>query len=73
MSFYLSGFPPIPGQKATAAEHGFIAALEAADKLASTDASEIADEEEDEKEEEEVGCQQYVYIFFKFGFLWINC
>uniref|UniRef100_A0A671VF35 Coiled-coil and C2 domain-containing protein 1B n=1 Tax=Sparus aurata TaxID=8175 RepID=A0A671VF35_SPAAU len=31
------GFPPIPGQKATGAEQGFVAALVAADKLASTD------------------------------------
>uniref|UniRef100_A0A8C8DTP4 Coiled-coil and C2 domain containing 1B n=1 Tax=Oryzias sinensis TaxID=183150 RepID=A0A8C8DTP4_9TELE len=31
------GFPPIPGQKAEGAEEGFIAALEAANKLASTD------------------------------------
>lgn len=48
------GFPPIPGQKATTgAEQGFVAALEAANKLASTDATEIADEEEDEEEKEE--------------------
>ncbi|XP_053186148.1 coiled-coil and C2 domain-containing protein 1B [Scomber japonicus] len=47
------GFPPIPGQKATGAEQGFIAALEAANKLASTDATEVADEEEDEEKEEE--------------------
>lgn len=47
------GFPPIPGLKATGAEQGLIAALQAADKLASTDATEVADEEEDEKEEEE--------------------
>ncbi|XP_070775003.1 coiled-coil and C2 domain-containing protein 1B [Enoplosus armatus] len=45
------GFPPIPGQKATGAEQGFVAALEAADKLVSSDAAEIADEEEDEEEE----------------------
>lgn len=44
------GFPPIPGQKATGAEQGFIAALEAADKLASTDAAEIADEDEEDEE-----------------------
>ncbi|XP_035525913.1 coiled-coil and C2 domain-containing protein 1B isoform X2 [Morone saxatilis] len=47
------GFPPIPGQKATGAEQGFVAALVAADKLTSTDATEIADEEEDEEKEEE--------------------
>ncbi|XP_018533559.1 coiled-coil and C2 domain-containing protein 1B isoform X1 [Lates calcarifer] len=47
------GFPPIPGQKATGAEQGFIAALEAADKLASTDAAEAPDEEDDEEKEEE--------------------
>uniref|UniRef100_A0A8C9WXR7 Coiled-coil and C2 domain-containing protein 1B n=1 Tax=Sander lucioperca TaxID=283035 RepID=A0A8C9WXR7_SANLU len=47
------GFPPIPGQKASGAEQGFVAALEAANKLASTDASQIADEEEDEEKEEE--------------------
>uniref|UniRef100_UPI0037E8A401 coiled-coil and C2 domain-containing protein 1B n=1 Tax=Semicossyphus pulcher TaxID=241346 RepID=UPI0037E8A401 len=47
------GFPPIPGQKATGAEQGFIAALEAADKLSSTDATELANEEEDEEKEEE--------------------
>ncbi|XP_059201384.1 coiled-coil and C2 domain-containing protein 1B isoform X2 [Centropristis striata] len=47
------GFPPIPGQKATGAEQGFIAALEAADKLSSTDVTQIADEEEDEEKEEE--------------------
>ncbi|XP_060901140.1 coiled-coil and C2 domain-containing protein 1B isoform X3 [Labrus mixtus] len=47
------GFPPIPGQKATGAEQGFIAALQAADKLASTDATELANEEEDDEEKEE--------------------
>ncbi|KAI3374691.1 hypothetical protein L3Q82_021263 [Scortum barcoo] len=46
------GFPPIPGQKATGAEQGFVAALQAADKFASTDVAEIADEEEDEEKEE---------------------
>ncbi|XP_036938809.1 coiled-coil and C2 domain-containing protein 1B isoform X4 [Acanthopagrus latus] len=46
------GFPPIPGQKATGAEQGFVAALVAADKLASTDNVEIADDDEEEKEEE---------------------
>ncbi|XP_041804284.1 coiled-coil and C2 domain-containing protein 1B isoform X2 [Chelmon rostratus] len=47
------GFPPIPGQKATGAEQGFVAALVAADKLASTDTTEIADEEEEDENEEE--------------------
>ncbi|XP_019130084.2 coiled-coil and C2 domain-containing protein 1B isoform X2 [Larimichthys crocea] len=44
------GFPPIPGQKATGAEQGFVAALVAADKLVSTDNVEIADDEDDEEE-----------------------
>uniref|UniRef100_A0A8D3EBY1 Coiled-coil and C2 domain-containing protein 1B n=1 Tax=Scophthalmus maximus TaxID=52904 RepID=A0A8D3EBY1_SCOMX len=47
------GFPPIPGQKATGAEQGFVAALEAADKLASTDPAEVPDEEEVDEEKEE--------------------
>lgn len=47
------GFPPIPGQKATGAEQGFVAALVAADKLTSSDAAEIADEEEEDEAEEE--------------------
>ncbi|XP_078120512.1 coiled-coil and C2 domain-containing protein 1B isoform X3 [Sander vitreus] len=47
------GFPPIPGQKASGAEQGFVAALEAANKLASTDASQIADDEEEDEEKEE--------------------
>lgn len=55
MRIYVSGFPPIPGQKTTGAEHGFVAALVAADKLASTDTVEVADEEE---EGEEVSRQQ---------------
>lgn len=46
------GFPPIPGQKSPGAEQGFVAALEAAEKLASTDVTEAADDEEDEKEDE---------------------
>ncbi|XP_035764294.1 coiled-coil and C2 domain-containing protein 1B [Neolamprologus brichardi] len=46
------GFPPIPGQKAVGAEEGIVAALEAANKLASSDAAEVADEEEDEAKEE---------------------
>lgn len=56
MRIYVSGFPPIPGQKTTGAEQGFVAALVAADKLASTDTVEVADEEE---EGEEVSRQQY--------------
>ncbi|XP_042353311.1 coiled-coil and C2 domain-containing protein 1B isoform X2 [Plectropomus leopardus] len=47
------GFPPIPGQKATGAEQGLIAALQAADKLTSSDAAEGAEEEEEEEEEKE--------------------
>uniref|UniRef100_A0A665XCE4 Coiled-coil and C2 domain-containing protein 1B n=1 Tax=Echeneis naucrates TaxID=173247 RepID=A0A665XCE4_ECHNA len=47
------GFPPIPGQKAAGAEQGFVAALEAANKLATADA-EGPDEEEDEEKEDEV-------------------
>uniref|UniRef100_A0A8C5GR45 Coiled-coil and C2 domain-containing protein 1B n=1 Tax=Gouania willdenowi TaxID=441366 RepID=A0A8C5GR45_GOUWI len=43
------GFPPIPGQKATGAEQGLIAALQTADQLASTDLSKVADEEENEE------------------------
>uniref|UniRef100_A0A8C7YL05 Coiled-coil and C2 domain containing 1B n=1 Tax=Oryzias sinensis TaxID=183150 RepID=A0A8C7YL05_9TELE len=46
------GFPPIPGQKAEGAEEGFIAALEAANKLASTDAAEEEDDDDDDKGEE---------------------
>lgn len=46
------GFPPIPGQKSTGAEQGFIAALQAADKIASTDPSELANEEDEEEKEE---------------------
>ncbi|TKS79557.1 Coiled-coil and C2 domain-containing protein 1B [Collichthys lucidus] len=45
------GFPPIPGQKSTGAEQGFVAALVAADKLVSTGNVEIADEEDDDEEE----------------------
>ncbi|CAN9502990.1 unnamed protein product [Ophioblennius macclurei] len=44
------GFPPIPGQKASGAEQGFIAALETANKLASTDVTEAADDDEDDDE-----------------------
>uniref|UniRef100_A0A7N6ARR2 Coiled-coil and C2 domain-containing protein 1B n=1 Tax=Anabas testudineus TaxID=64144 RepID=A0A7N6ARR2_ANATE len=47
------GFPPLPGQKASTAEQGFVAALETANKLATTDAAEVADEEEDEEEVKE--------------------
>ncbi|XP_028284181.1 coiled-coil and C2 domain-containing protein 1B [Parambassis ranga] len=46
------GFPPIPGHKATGPEQGFVAALEAATKLASTDAAEVGEDDEEEKEEE---------------------
>ncbi|XP_067331717.1 coiled-coil and C2 domain-containing protein 1B isoform X3 [Channa argus] len=42
------GFPPIPGQKAPAPEQGLVAALEAANKLAVTDAPEVPDEEDEE-------------------------
>uniref|UniRef100_A0A8C4IY54 Coiled-coil and C2 domain containing 1B n=1 Tax=Dicentrarchus labrax TaxID=13489 RepID=A0A8C4IY54_DICLA len=66
------GFPPIPGQKATGAEQGFVAALVAADKLTSTDVTEIADEEEDEETEEEVGCHQYVIIYFIRFFFFVD-
>ncbi|XP_010783737.1 coiled-coil and C2 domain-containing protein 1B-like, partial [Notothenia coriiceps] len=47
------GFPPIPGQKAAGADQGLIAALDAADKIASTDVTEIADEDEEGEKEEE--------------------
>uniref|UniRef100_H2LF51 Coiled-coil and C2 domain containing 1B n=1 Tax=Oryzias latipes TaxID=8090 RepID=H2LF51_ORYLA len=47
------GFPPIPGQKAEGAEQGFIAALEAANKLASTDAAEEEDDDDDDDKGEE--------------------
>ncbi|XP_038147845.1 coiled-coil and C2 domain-containing protein 1B [Cyprinodon tularosa] len=47
------GFPPIPGQKAAGAEQQFIATLEAASKLTSTDATEVGDEEEEDDEKEE--------------------
>ncbi|XP_034558166.1 coiled-coil and C2 domain-containing protein 1B isoform X2 [Notolabrus celidotus] len=46
------GFPPIPGQKSTGAEQGFIAALQAADKIASTDPTALANEEDDDEKEE---------------------
>ncbi|XP_061694611.1 coiled-coil and C2 domain-containing protein 1B [Syngnathoides biaculeatus] len=47
------GFPPIPGQKVTTAEQGFVAALEAASKLsANDDAAASPDEEEEEREVE---------------------
>lgn len=46
------GFPPIPGQKSPGAEQGFVSALEAAEKLANADVSEMAEDEEEEKEEE---------------------
>jgi len=66
--FYSSGFPPIPGQKATGAEQGFIAALEAADKLSSTDDAEIGNEEEDEEKEEEVSSASH-NMFVRNGLL----
>uniref|UniRef100_A0A1A8BLJ9 Coiled-coil and C2 domain-containing protein 1B n=2 Tax=Nothobranchius kadleci TaxID=1051664 RepID=A0A1A8BLJ9_NOTKA len=44
------GFPPIPGVKASGPEQGFIAALEAANKLASP---EVGEEDDDEDKEEE--------------------
>ncbi|KAI4898162.1 hypothetical protein NFI96_024923, partial [Prochilodus magdalenae] len=49
------GFPPIPGQQAAAPEQGFVAVLEAANKLASkdADAGDEDDEEEGEKKEKE--------------------
>lgn len=37
------------------AEQGIVAALEAANKLASSDAAEVADDEDDEAKEELVG------------------
>lgn len=46
------GFPPIPGQKSPGAEQGFVAALEAAEKLATADVNETAEDDEEEKEEE---------------------
>nr|XP_020446940.1 coiled-coil and C2 domain-containing protein 1B isoform X3 [Monopterus albus] len=46
------GFPPLPGQQAAGAEQGIIAALEAANKLATTDAADVPDEEDEEKETE---------------------
>uniref|UniRef100_A0A8D3D4S6 Coiled-coil and C2 domain-containing protein 1B n=1 Tax=Scophthalmus maximus TaxID=52904 RepID=A0A8D3D4S6_SCOMX len=65
------GFPPIPGQKATGAEQGFVAALEAADKLASTDPAEVPDEEEvDEEKEEKVAVSITLSFLIGFFFLW---
>lgn len=58
--FGLSGFPPIPGQKATGAEQGLVAALVAADKLTSTDTVEIADGDEEDEEEKEVSHHLYM-------------
>uniref|UniRef100_A0A7N8YI60 Coiled-coil and C2 domain-containing protein 1B n=1 Tax=Mastacembelus armatus TaxID=205130 RepID=A0A7N8YI60_9TELE len=52
------GFPPIPGQKAPGAEQGFVAALEAASKLASTDAADVPDEDDDEEKEKEPAAPQ---------------
>lgn len=45
------GFPPIPGQKSPGAEQGFVAALEAAEKLATADVNEAAEDEEEKEEE----------------------
>ncbi|XP_062843686.1 coiled-coil and C2 domain-containing protein 1B isoform X2 [Trichomycterus rosablanca] len=45
------GFPPMPGQEAAKPEQGLVAALEAAGKLASTEA-EGGDDEDDEEEKE---------------------
>lgn len=45
------GFPPIPGHKSTGAEQALVATLEAAAKLASTDPTEVADDDEDEEGE----------------------
>uniref|UniRef100_A0A3Q1GC44 Coiled-coil and C2 domain containing 1B n=1 Tax=Acanthochromis polyacanthus TaxID=80966 RepID=A0A3Q1GC44_9TELE len=42
------GFPPIPGQKETGAEQGFVAALEAASKLTSTDAPVMPDKDQNQ-------------------------
>uniref|UniRef100_A0A668A1B8 Coiled-coil and C2 domain containing 1B n=1 Tax=Myripristis murdjan TaxID=586833 RepID=A0A668A1B8_9TELE len=56
------GFPPIPGQEAAGAEQGFAAVLEAANKLASTDATEGGDDEENEEKEEEVAVQQLDFL-----------
>ncbi|XP_060940186.1 coiled-coil and C2 domain-containing protein 1B isoform X2 [Limanda limanda] len=47
------GFPPIPGQRASAAEHRFVAALEAASKIVDADSAEPPEEDEDEEKEEE--------------------
>ncbi|XP_051943828.1 coiled-coil and C2 domain-containing protein 1B isoform X2 [Hippocampus zosterae] len=46
------GFPPIPGQKATTAEQGLFAALEAASKISTTDDDAGSADEEQEKEVE---------------------
>ncbi|XP_053738784.1 coiled-coil and C2 domain-containing protein 1B [Synchiropus splendidus] len=43
------GFPPIPGHKSTGGDQGLVAALQAADKLVSTE--NVAEEEDDEDEE----------------------
>lgn len=65
ISIYLSGFPPIPGQKATGAEQGFVAALVAADKLTSTETVEIADEEDDDEVEVSLHpCVMYLLLSF---------
>ncbi|KAK0134541.1 Coiled-coil and C2 domain-containing protein 1B [Merluccius polli] len=46
------GFPPIPGQKGAGADQGLAAALEAANKLATTDAAEGDEDGEEENEED---------------------
>lgn len=61
---FSSGFPPIPGQKAEGAEQGFIAALEAANKIASTDAAEEEDNDDDDDKGEEVGSPSYFTLSF---------
>lgn len=66
--FNFTGFPPLPGQKAPTAEEGFVAALEAANKLATTDATEVPDGEEDQEEAEEVGNQRQTVIFISVSF-----
>lgn len=59
--FHVSGFPPLPGQKASTAEQGFVAALEAAGKLTSDDGAEEQDEEEEEKVDE-VSCRHRMLL-----------
>ncbi|XP_053293559.1 coiled-coil and C2 domain-containing protein 1B isoform X1 [Pleuronectes platessa] len=47
------GFPPIPGQRASAAEQRFVAALEVASKIVDGDPAEAPEEDEDEEKQEE--------------------